>query len=53
FSVAGDAKLVSPATINTTAGYASALVEIGDSLAGIKLTANAENLPEAHLVFAQ
>lgn len=53
FSLAGDAKLISPITINTAGGFASALVEIGNSLAGIKLTATAENLPAANFVFAQ
>jgi len=53
FSIVGDAKIISPATINTVAGYASALVEIGNSLTGVKLTATAENLPVANLGFAQ
>ena len=53
FTVAGDAKLISPASVNTSGGYASALIEIGNSLTDIKLTATAENLPAASMAFTQ
>ncbi len=47
FSVSGPATLISPVEVNTAAGIASALVEIGDSLDGINITAESSNLNAA------
>jgi beta-galactosidase len=49
FTLSGPARLLSPAVINTTAGIASALVEIGDSLENIIIAAEAEKLTPAQL----
>lgn len=44
FAVQGSAKLISPAEINSIDGVASALIEIGDSTAGIKISAQAKDI---------
>jgi len=49
FGITGNAKLISPAEINTSGGIASALIEIGDSLEGINLSANSEELTPASI----
>jgi beta-galactosidase len=41
FSVKGDARLISPTTITTTAGVARGLIEMGDSFDGLIVTAKA------------
>lgn len=47
FNVSGKATLLSPTEVTTTAGIASALVEIGESLDGISISAQAKNLTSA------
>lgn len=49
FTLTGSAKLVSPVETNTAAGIASALIEIGDSLDNIIVTAEAPNLAPASM----
>ena len=49
FNISGTAKLVSPASVTTVAGIATALVEIGDSLTNIQVTAEADKLPTSTL----
>jgi beta-galactosidase len=49
FSVTGSAKLISPTSVTTAAGIATALVEIGDSLTDIQVTAEADKLPTSTL----
>ncbi|WP_331346101.1 glycoside hydrolase family 2 TIM barrel-domain containing protein [Cellvibrio sp. UBA7661] len=53
FSVTGSATLISPAEVVTSNGIASALIEIGDSLTGLKLTATSANLPSASVEIAR
>ncbi len=50
FSLEGNGKLISPATITTSGGYASALVEVGDSLANLKISASTDALETASLL---
>lgn len=49
FSVSGKATLVSPAEVTTAAGIASALVEIGESLDSISISAQADDLTSASI----
>lgn len=49
FTVTGDGKLISPATIKTSGGYASALVEIGNSLDDLKISATAQGLDSGNI----
>jgi len=49
FTISGAAKLISPVEINTNSGIASALVEIGDSLDNITISATSGKLPAASL----
>ncbi len=44
FALEGDGKLISPATVTTTGGYASALIEVGNSLDNVKISAQAQGL---------
>jgi beta-galactosidase len=49
FTVTGPATLISPIEVNTAAGIASALVEIGDSLDNITITAETADMDSATL----
>lgn len=49
FSISGNAKLISPAEVTTSGGIASALIEIGDSLEGISLSANSGEFTPANI----
>ncbi len=49
FAVEGDATLISPTVIDTEAGVATALVEIGTNLQGVRIAATAENLAGSSL----
>lgn len=49
FSISGNAKLISPAEVNTNSGIASALIEIGDSLEGINVSATSGELTPGNL----
>jgi len=49
FSVKGAAKIVSPVEINTIDGIASALIEIGDNLHGVSISAQAKDLTAGEL----
>lgn len=49
FNLGGNAKLISPAEVNTSSGIAAALIEIGDSLENITLNANTAQLNPAHI----
>ncbi len=51
FSVKGSAKLISPVEVNTSGGIASALIEIGDSIEGVSLSANSGELAPANINF--
>lgn len=44
FSLKGDAKLISPNVITTQAGVAAALIEVGDNLADVRITARSEGV---------
>lgn len=50
FSLEGDGKLISPATVSTSGGYASALVEVGNSPGDIKVSAQAEALDSGSIL---
>lgn len=49
FSISGSAKLISPAEVNASGGIASALIEIGDSLEGIRISAHGVALAPASI----
>ena len=49
FKLSGNAKLVSPTEVFTSDGIATALIEIGDSLEGIVLSANSKQLTAASI----
>lgn len=49
FSVTGNAKLISPVEINSIDGIASALIEIGDNIQGIKIIAQSKELSGGEL----
>ncbi|HTF98406.1 MAG TPA: glycoside hydrolase family 2 TIM barrel-domain containing protein [Cellvibrio sp.] len=49
FALEGNGKLISPTNVTTSGGYASALLEIGDSLANVKVSASGEALETASL----
>lgn len=49
FAISGAAKLISPVEVNTSNGIASALVEIGDSLDNITISATSGELQAASL----
>jgi beta-galactosidase len=49
FSISGNAKLISPAEVSTNNGIASALIEIGDSLEGINISATSGELTPGNL----
>lgn len=49
FSLAGEGKLLGPATVNTYGGYASTLIEIGASLANLKINAEAAGVDSGSL----
>lgn len=44
FSIRGDARLISPVEVETQAGFATALVEIGDTLSDVRITARSDGL---------
>lgn len=50
FTLEGDGKLISPATVATSGGYASALVEVGNSL-NVKISAQAQGLDSGSIPF--
>jgi beta-galactosidase len=49
FSISGNAKLISPAEVSTNSGIAGALIEIGDSLEGINVSATSGELTPGNL----
>ena len=49
FKLSGNAKLISPMEVFTSGGIATALIEIGDSLEGIVLSANSKQLTAASI----
>ena len=51
FSISGTATLLSPAEVNTHGGIASALVELGDSLEEVSLSATHSGLAPANIHF--
>jgi beta-galactosidase len=50
FKVSGAATLISPATVSTSGGIASALVEIGDSLADVSVIATSADLTPVNMI---
>lgn len=50
FEVSGDAELVSPATLDSEDGVASAMIRLGGDLSGINLRAEAPRIPTAETV---
>jgi beta-galactosidase len=50
FSLNGDAKLISPAIIKTTAGVATALISIGDTSGEIIINARTPDLQESRII---
>ncbi|MDR7090079.1 glycoside hydrolase family 2 protein [Cellvibrio fibrivorans] len=49
FGISGNAKLISPVEVSTSSGIASALVELGDSLDNINISATSDNLAGTNL----
>lgn len=49
FDLKGDGKLVSPVSVNTSGGYATALVEIGESLNRLSISVSGDKLVSAVL----
>lgn len=47
FTLSGDAKLISPVKINSIDGIASALIEVGSNISGVKIKAEAKELTTA------
>ena len=52
FAISGDAQLLSPVQVNSQYGIASALVQIGNSLQGLSISARSGQLPAASLSLA-
>lgn len=53
FSLKGDAVLISPPVVKTQAGIATALLQIGESLSDVRLTARSENVKGVTLSVAK
>ncbi len=49
FSLKGDGKLLSPSSVNTSGGYAVALIEVGSELTGLSISASSDAITTAEL----